>query len=169
MWSPFYGKKHGIFVGTSINDRTNCSYGRYENHSSTAVKITEASLDCPKDAAVRWQMPYTKDVINDTKYNLKYKVELLESKKKWKKIKNIMKFPLDGKHGMYLTLPNGRSATYLPVVARDRHWSIDKYLTALAKKAGGNGDDWKHPRTVAKVYTSKSYTWNPHLQKLEIF
>ena len=100
---------------------------------------------------------------------MKYKVELLESKKKWKQINNLTSFPLDGKHGMYLTLSNGTSATYLPVVARDHQWTIDKYLESLSKKADGNKDDWKDPRTRAKVYISKSYTWDPHKQKLEIF
>ena len=164
-WSPFYRKKQGVFVGTSIHGKTNCSYGRYENHSSTATKITEAALDCPKDAANRWTIPYTKDTMDD----IKYKVELLESKKKWKRTKHILKFPLDGKHGMYLTLPQGGSATYLPVVARDHKWTIENYLRSLAKKAGGRGDEWKNPHAVAKVYTSKSYTWDPHKQKLEIF
>ena len=161
-WSPFYKRKQGVFVGTSINGKTNCSYGRYENHSSTAIKITEASLDCPRDASERWHMPYTKQSID----KMTYKVELLEAKKHWKTIGNLLDFPLDGKHGMYLTLANGRSATYLPVVARDEKWHIKNYLRSLTKKAGGQADDWRD--ATAKVYASNSYIWNPKTQRLEI-
>ena len=94
---------------------------------------------------------------------LKYKVELLQPKKDWRPLANLLDFPLDGRHGMYLTLPTGQSATYLPVVARDSEWEITDYLRALAAKAGGT--DWRG--ATAKVYTSNSYTWNPETQKLE--
>ena len=158
-WSPFYKKTQGVFVGTSLQDKTNCSYGRYEDGASTAEKITEAALDCPTNASDHWKMPYSEDVMD----KLKYKVELLQPEKDWRPLANLLDFPLDGRHGMYLTLPTGQSATYLPVVARDSEWEITDYLRALAAKAGGT--DWRG--ATAKVYTSNSYTWNPQTQKLE--
>ena len=88
---------------------------------------------------------------------IKYKLELLQPEEGWSPLANLLEFSLDGRHGMYLTLPAGRSASYLPGVARDSEWEITDYLRRLAAKAGGT--DWRD--ATAKVYTSKSYTWNP--------
>lgn len=166
-WSPFYKRNHGIFVGTSINNNTNCSYGRYENSTNTSKKISDASSDCYLDAKDRWQIPYTKYNVN----KMDYKVELLQSKNKWKEYpgyKALEKFKMDGKHGMFLQLQNGRGATYLPIVAKEfTDWTIEDYMNSLTRKAGGYKDDWK--KGIIKIYRTISYTWNTGRQKLEIF
>ena len=86
-WSPFYKMKQGVFVGTSLGKKTNCSYGRYEVDSksskkynileNTAKKIVEAAGDCIKDARDRWKIPYKIDDLD----RLNYKIELLQPKK----------------------------------------------------------------------------------------
>ena len=162
-WSPFTKRIHGVFVGTSINGDTNCSYGRYENGTNSSIKIKEASLDCKGDAENRWNNPYNKEDMDD----VEYKVELLQSKKDWEELNNKLNFPLDGKHGMYLTLPSGSSATYLPVVAREaQDWTIEDYLESLSEKANGHKNEWQDPDAKALKYKSESYIWNPKKQKL---
>ena len=67
-----------------------------------------------------------------------------------------------------LQLPSNRSATYLPVVAREhKHWSIEEYMTHLTTKAGGekmNGEKEKYGYTKAKVIRgtqkNKRLQWN---------
>lgn len=182
FWSPFYKMNQGVFVGTSKGNKTNCSYGRYEvsNKNSTqfhltdnsAEKIVEAAGDCVKDAKARWKMPYQ---IKDLD-NLKYKIELLEPKKSWREYegKDIKQhFKLDGKQGVFLTLKNksgvflNRSATYLPVVAKEnKHWTVEEYMNNLSKKAGGISGEWKNGKI--KLYSSTSYTWDPKSQKIII-
>ena len=101
--------------------------------------------------------------------SVKYKVELLDAKEYWKPLshKNKEKFPLDGKHGMHLTLPNGSSATYLPVVSQENpNMLIEEYYGSLSKKAGGNENDWKSPNAKVMVYKSNSYIWDPKNQEL---
>lgn len=181
-WSPFYKMKQGVFVGTSIGNKTNCSYGRYEVDSksakqynlseSTADKMVEAAGDCIKDARDRWKIPYN---INELD-KLNYKIELLQPKKKWLEYpgKDVKQhFKMDGKQGIYLMLKDRkdmftkRAATYLPVVAREnKDWSIDEYMNSLSKKAGGELNEWKNGKI--KIYTSTSYTWNSVTQKLII-
>ena len=181
-WSPFYSLKQGVFVGTSVGNKTNCSYGRYEVDSksakqynlseTTAEKIVEAAGDCIKDARDRWKIPYN---INELD-NLNYKIELLEPKQNWKEYpgKDVKRyFKMNGKQGIYLMLKDRkdaftkRSATYLPVVAREnKHWTIERYMNLLSEKANGLPNEWKNGKI--KIYTSTSYTWNSKSQKLII-
>ena len=51
-WSPLHQMTNGIFTGTSLGQRTTCSYGTYESDQySTADNIIKAANNCPKDAA----------------------------------------------------------------------------------------------------------------------
>lgn len=182
IWSPFYNKTQGVFVGTSIDGKTNCSYGRYETSiknarkwkpsSSTAYKIIDAAGDCVKDAMNRWKLPYNKKHLD----HLNYKIELLDTKKTWKEYpgRDVKKhFKIDENKGIYLELKDTptsfkkRSATYLPVVARENsHWSIDTYMDHLTEKAGGKKNEWKDGKVW--IYSSKSYTWDPKKQFIVI-
>ena len=165
-WSPFHGLKQGVFVGTSTDGKTNCSYGRYEagGTGSTADKIVDAAGDCVGDAGHRWKLPYDIDYLDD----LNYKIELLDPREEWKGYsgeKVGKHFKVDGKTGVYLELDSGKSATYLPVVSREnKHWTVDEYMRKLTEKAGGTGDDWKKGKIW--LYGSGSYTWDSHKQKL---
>ena len=166
-WSPFHDREQGVFVGTGAGEETNCSYGRYEGGGgTTADKITEAARDCPKDASERWRRPYDSGDLG--RYN--YKVELLDPKREWKSYPGkeaIRRFKMDGKRGMFLRLPSGGAATYLPVVAREnKDWTKEEYMRHLTRKAGGKGDEWKDGRI--KVYSTHSYTWNPESQAIEV-
>lgn len=167
-WSPFHKTFQGVFVGTSINGKTNCSYGRFETSKkeSTAHKIIEAAADCMSDARDRWSIPYTKNNLD----NLNYKIELLEPRSKWKKIKNntsTKHFVLNRNLGVFLRLPSGGSATYLPVVFRENpEWTLEKYMSSLTQKAGGTGDEWKQGEIW--TYHSTSYTWDTRKQKVVI-
>ena len=104
-WSPFYQTHQGVFVGTSLDGKTNCSYGRYETNSKekTATKIVEAAGDCVSDAKNRWHIPYKVSNVD----KLTYKLELLEPKQNWKKYdgKDISQhFKMNGKQGIYFTI-----------------------------------------------------------------
>jgi len=167
-WSVFNHKYNGIFVGTELLQNgkysTNCSYGRYQSEKNSSYNIINASGDCYKDAKYRWNLMYTIDNLN----SLSFKVEILQDKKLWKSQPSLLApklFKLDGKHGMFLELANGKSATYLPVVAKDtkNEWSIENYMEKLSKKAGGNKNDWKLPKSIMKIYTSISHIYYPDL------
>ena len=177
-WSPLFKRTSGVFVGTGMGNQTNCSYGNYEgrgneNSTSTAEKIILAADNCTYDAKNRWNLPYTPHTLD----KLSYKIEFLEPRIEWKKYPGHLatkKFKNNGHYGVYLTLPNGKSATYLPVVFRDNpNWTITKVMEKLTEKAEGRPltskekAAWK--KGEIKVYTSKSYTWNPNRQNMEIF
>ncbi len=167
LWSVLHKKRQGVFVGTEIRDRsgrwqTNCSYGRYEmGPSTTADKIIAVADQCPRDARDRWRNPYTPSSLDA----MSYKIELLDPKVMWKKYpassaKTV--FQLDGRHGMLLTLANGLSSTFLPVVARDNNtWTIDTYMQHLSTKAGGKPTDWQLPNSIIHIYQSTSFKWVP--------
>ena len=166
IWSPFYKNKNGVFIGTNTPDgKTNCCYGRFEDGLNMADKINNASLDCFKDAKTRWNIPYKIPFLN--KYI--YKLELLDSMKKWSKIHYsdiYSKFKLDGTQGVYLILPNGNISTFLPIVIKDNpKWNINTYMSHLSLKAGGNKLDWE--KGTIYIYSSKEYKWNSIKQKLE--
>ena len=169
-WSPLYQKKNGIFMGTSYLGNTNCSYGNFEQentmYTTTASKIKSASSKCTEDAKNRWKIPYNAQNINQ----LSYKVEFLDPLP-WKSYPGHLapkKFKNDGQHGIYLELPSGRSATYLPSVFRDNpKWSISKMMDKLTKKAGGYKNEWK--RGIFKIYETTSYTWHPQSKTIYIY
>ena len=171
IWSPLYQRKQGIFVGTALNHKTNCSYGQYENGLSTAEKIIKATENCANDASQRWKIPYDPQMIN----NLSYKIEFLDPQGKWSKpflgSKIFKNFKADGRQGIYLTLKDGKAATYLPIVFRENpEWSIRKIMRNLTKKTGWRCDhcnQWK--KGTIQTYKSKSYTWNPHTKMVDIF
>ena len=158
-WSPFHTRGSGIFVGTTLGSQTNCSYGRYEQDATTttAQKIGEASADCLKDARNRWQIPYSRENLAGHRF----KIEFLASQSDWGDGYHgeevLPHFRVDGTQGVFLSLPSGRSATYLPVVARENaHWSPAEYLGHLSRKAGGGENDWKN--ATIYLYTTSSYT-----------
>ena len=166
LWSPFYQLQQGVFVGSSLHKKTNCSYGRYQDNgrTSTAFKMIEAAGDCLEDARNRWKIPYSLKNIDDCNI----KLEVLDPKAKWKKhpAKHLKRFfKMDGKQGIYLQLSNGKSATYLPVVAKENnHWTIDEYIESLSKKAGGEKKDWLNG--TIWIYSSKTYIWDAQEKKL---
>ena len=115
IWSQIRNHKGGIFVGTSVKNNINCSYGRFQsknpcdvadeltnscygryqdNSKNTAQMLIDASADCPRDARERWKIPISflgqklSEVLKVLD-NLKYKVEFLEEntlKSPWKEI-----------------------------------------------------------------------------------
>lgn len=172
IWSPLYQRKQGIFVGTALNYKTNCSYGQYENGLSTAEKIIKATENCANDASQRWKIPYDPQMIN----NLSYKIEFLDPQGEWSKpflgSKIFKKFKADGKQGIYLTLKDGKAATYLPIVFRENpEWSISKAMEKLTEKAEGHTPNQKNKwkEGTIQTYKSNSYTWNPHTKMIDIF
>lgn len=173
-WSPLHQMTNGIFTGTSLGQRTTCSYGTYESDQySTADNIIKAANNCPKDAAKRWGSPYTSQNINSSSY----KVEFLDPQVHWKTYKGYMApqhFSNDGSSGILLRLENGRGATYLPSVFRNNpHWSVEEAMRKLTEKAEGRRltrkeqDAWK--KGTIQIYNSKSYTWNPQQKQMHIF
>ena len=164
QWSPLFRKTNGVFVGTSLNGKTNCSFGRYEQEAyktSTASKIMKASQSCTRS---RRRISYTTQNID----HLSYKVEFLDPLP-WKTYPGHLapkKFKKDGNHGIYLELPNGKGATYFPQ-ALNPAWSISKMMDMLTKKAGGQRNEWKKGRF--EIYQTTSYTWNPSTRMINIY
>ena len=172
-WSILNRKFNGVFVGTGLvlnNEKiTNCSYGRFEETNkekmSILEKIKQASIDCPRDALKRWGLPYTPRILN----RMTYKLEILDLKENWIQYPALEapdRFKYDGKHGMYLETLEG-SATFLPVVARENpDWSIHKYMAELSKKATNNTEAWKNPKSVMHIYRSRSFTFDPRVNRI---
>lgn len=168
-WSLFNKMNTGIFVGTELikNNKylTNSSYGNFQsenNNTNSLIKITNASKNCLNDSINRWNIPIT---INNLKNHI-FKIEILDDINNWIEYKSstaLKNFIFDGKHGMLLTLNNGNSATFLPVVANDNKnkWSIEDYMNYLSLKAGGNINDWKHKDSTMKIYNSISFKYIP--------
>ena len=158
-WHPFRRTTTGVFVGSRFGKHISCSYGRYESEHddvSTAEKIVAAAKDCIKDASNRWGRPYTQQNIHQKTF----KIELLQERKYWLQVtpdedklgEYLSIGKKDNKYGVYLTLKNGSSATYLPSVA-EQFTTIGDYMNQLAKKAGGG--DWIHGTIL--LYTTNVY------------
>lgn len=160
-WSVWYHKKNGVFLQTEYKTKKNCCIGEYENEtSSTADFINNLSLGCINDAENRWKFPYTG--LNFDK--LKYEMELLQSKKKWKTKKaKKLKLKPNNPYGIYLT-SNNKSSTFLPYVWRDDipdANTIEELLDILSGKAIGQSKNkaWRDdPSTKVELYTSKKYS-----------
>ena len=148
IWSNLYRIYNGVFVGISLNNKVKCSTGRFQvdktnlrNKISLAKKIYLSSNNCLNDSFSRWG-----GIKNEDIENLDYKIELLESNKKWKKtgysilIKNSKNYK-NKNYGFHLklTLNNKNySATYLPNVwekSFPANTTIIKMLNKLATKA----------------------------------
>ena len=175
IWSNFYNISNGIFVGTDIDGKTNCSKGNFETGNSlSAINISNASKTCIEDANNRWRRPYIRTLLS--KYT--YKIEVLQTAKYWHIVKPYKLDKILSTHdsrlntniGVYLTLKSGHSATYLPVVAAENPlWSVDKYMNSLANKAypgsgfgtGSGNMDWREMSKSIKVYKSVAYYWSP--------
>lgn len=149
-WSPWRHMTNGVFVGTQIPSsgggglKTTCSYGRYETENSSRQQSTGDMMlaaigDCIRDSIDRWREPITMMTLPATIMKIEV-LEDMQSWRSWSSIEDYMsKFKLDGRLGTYLTLANGSSATYLPVVAAEQagQWTVRDYLENLAAKAGG--------------------------------
>lgn len=64
-----------------------------------------------------------------------------------------------GKHGVVLR-KEGRSAVFLPQVAREQGWDIETTLEALSRKAGLPGDAWKNQAEFL-VFEAEVFSENP--------
>jgi len=180
-WCSLRNLNGGVFVGTSINGRTNCSYGRYQSDNvKTAEMILDAANDCPRDAATRWNIPISSvgqslNEIKSTLDRLKYKVEFLQqntNEKPWKKMKATEfafgknSFTVNNPYGVYLkfktSLGNLVSATYLPYVWKDSLPTLNasEMLDELSEKAAGKNDKgaWREdPDSEVLIYKTYKY------------
>lgn len=172
-WCVFNKTSMGVFMGTIyMSDRTTCSYGNYQTENKkTSLSILNASKQCYSDALKRWKFKYELHNLD----KILYKLELLQDNSKWitirasdlakeveykdekgnirtKKLYNIGK----SKYGVYLTLENGNSATFLPEVYKSFN-NIITYMNKLSLKAGGDKDDWTKKKAIAKLYTTNVF------------
>lgn len=149
-WSVFHSLTNGVFVGTSVDGKTNCSVGEFEDGtSSTASKIIRAFRRCPADAEERWGVPYSGS--GSGSGSLQYKIELLEPEDQWQ-----IGYRPGPRFGTKIVLSSGRNATFLPSVASE-FGSSQEYLKRLVLKAGGRSvDDIKEVYSYkTKVYKSR--------------
>ena len=143
---------------------TNSCVGQFENLNdkmNSVIKIFSSSQNVLNDAKMRLGAQITKKNLD----NLNYKVEILDNIENWKEYLAINvenKFNFNGKEGILLTLYNGKSATFLPVVAKDNlnKWSKYDYMDNLSIKASGNKDDWKNKDSKIKIYKSTVFKYN---------
>ena len=109
-------------------------------------------------------------IVADFEYD-HLKLEILDLEKDWKQypaLEALKRFKYDGNHGIYLKTSSG-SATFLPVVARDNmDWSIQEYMEQLSFKATRNKDTWKNPNSIIKIYQSRSFIFDPRLNKIMV-
>lgn len=171
-WNKLYNYTNGIFVGTEINNKTNSCVGQFENlndKTNSIIKIFSSSQNILNDAKMRWDAEITKKKSE----NLNYKVEILDNIENWKEYLAINvenKFNFNGKEGILLSLYNGKSATFLPIVAKDNlnKWSKYDYMDNLSIKASGNKDDWKNKESKIKIYKSTVFKYNCINESIEI-
>jgi len=155
-WNKFNFMNNGIFISTELNNSINSCYGNFQidnNNTNSLIKITNSSKNCLNDSINRWNNPIT---LNNLNYHT-FKIEILEDNKMWKTFLSreaTTKFIFDGCHGMFLSLYNGNSATFLPIVAKDNIdiWDTNKYMNLLTLKAGGHIDDWKNDNSKMSIY-----------------
>ena len=154
----FHRMRNGVFVGTSLDGIVNSCYGRFEQEGkSLENNIIHAAKLCVSDSIERWNNPITLSNVN----KLQIKIDILDERKDWRTVSLntfLKEFIVDGSYGVYLTLPNGSSATYLPSVAYDYkgRWTSKNYITNLTQKAGGGGSEWKDSKSKIQLYNTKT-------------
>tara|TARA_Y100001970_G_scaffold31463_1_gene39107 strand:+ start:13054 stop:14523 length:1470 start_codon:yes stop_codon:yes gene_type:complete len=168
LWSNWYKIYNGIFVGISLDNNTKCSTGQFENDKNkktSAENIYLSSKNCYNDSKERWK---GKDIKKEDISKIKYKVELLDAKKDWKKvdleilIKNEEDYWEKG-YGFYLKITDKQTtydATYLPNVWEEAlpDEDIKGMLNQLALKATNRkfGLEDKY-ETEIYIYQSKKF------------
>jgi AmmeMemoRadiSam system protein B len=157
-FSHWWNMENGIFVGTTYNNKTNSSYGNYqEEGKSSAISLFNASQKCYEDSLNRWKKPITKDIESN-----KYKIEILDDKKIWEEIDANKLKSSHYKLGLYLTINFNNisySATYLPGVWKE-HFSDNpkEVLNSLTEKATNYKYKWNNsPTAKIKLYGSEKY------------
>ena len=168
LWSNWYKIYNGIFVGISLNNNTKCSTGRFENNKdkvTSAENIYLSSKSCYNDSKERWK---GEDIKKEDISKIKYKIELLDAKKDWKKIDleiliNNEKDYWKKGYGFYLKITDRNAtydATYLPNVWEEAlpNEDIKGMLNQLALKATSRkfGLEDKY-ETEIYIYQSKKF------------
>lgn len=64
-----------------------------------------------------------------------------------------------GRHGLYLTTPNG-SGLLLPDVAARHGWDVAAYLRGVCRKAGVAEDAWRDPDATLSGFETESWAEN---------
>ena len=172
IWSSLASLKNGVFMGTELDIQTNCCTGIFQSRADNLSKnINNASRNCFSDANDRWDIPYTGVDLNE----LTYKIDILDDITNWKSYPSNVAdqvFNMNGKYGMQLKFKNGNTAIFIPQVAEDNKdkWDIVTYMRQLTEKAyqtsdvnnkKNNKDNWKSSGNIIKIFSSKSYKFNP--------
>jgi len=155
----WWNMNNGIFVGTTFKGETNSSYGNYQlDNKLSATSLFNASSKCYEDSVNRWNKPITID------YELnKYKIEILDDKRKWNEIKATDLKSIHYNKGLHLTVTFNDvkySATYLPGVWKEHfNDNPNEVLYSLTKKATNNKySEWKTDKNATvKLYGSIKY------------
>ncbi len=173
-WSSLAKLKNGVFMGTILNSNTNCCTGIFESKLSTRKNLNKASQNCYHDAMTRWNLPY-QDINLD---QLSYKLDILDPITSWKEYPSNRAedvFNMNGRYGMQIQFKTGENAIFIPEVAKDHRdsWDIKTYMRHLTLKAYHTNnsklqDNWKLAGGLIKVFSTKTYTFNPLTNKLEI-
>ncbi len=62
-----------------------------------------------------------------------------------------------GTHGLVISR-NGHRGVLLPQVAREHHWSRERFLEETCRKAGLSPDAWKEPETQLEIFTAETFS-----------
>lgn len=127
IFCNLYKTTDGIFISTKQNGQTNSCVGTYDTPGKTTAELLYETIQGNyRDSIMRWGVPIKP-------YMFTASFELLEPKKYWKQVDNLML-----KHkpfGVYI-YNKQHSATFLPVVWKENDYTPSEVLSNLKSKAG---------------------------------
>lgn len=159
LWSKWHKFYNGVFVGIKDkNGDTRASIGHYQTFDRTIVfNVKSSAVGTVQDASSRWKRQLR---IEDIESYIFY-INILEDIYEWKEYVPsdlIDKIVPSDNYGFYLQIGN-LEATFLPSVWSDMtstsgDISLQTLLTALTRKAGGIGSEWKNNNARVKLYNT---------------
>ena len=158
-WSRWWSETSGVFVGVRSQQGgpVRASIGRYETKGnkkqSVVINVSNAAADISKDAAIRFKKPLGRDEI----VSLHIYVNVLQPISQWVKYTPpanlIGEINADDDWGLYLVLPRGKAATYLPSVWKGKpSMSLRDLFENLSVKAGADRQSWKDHQSSVYLY-----------------
>ncbi len=154
-WSPWWQRDNGVFIGAKNKQGEIIgSIGEYERGAELPLNVISAASGIPADAEERWQSVISSQDV----WNVDVDVKILQPESQWKHYTapEVLQLGLtsESMFGLYLELPDGSRATYLPSVWEDRpELTLENLLDMLTRKAGRQEGYWRYAGTVVSLYT----------------
>ena len=164
-WTDLANEENGAFAGTQAKGNSRersvtCCVGKFQTKGvPLSLNIINAAVGCCADTD-RWHEPYDYPRLFETQ---SFNVTVLQQEP-WVSM-SVAEFEADYKAsahlGVFLTLSDGGTATFLPSVRRHSFpfgTPVQTYLSALAEKAGAT--DGKYMGAEIRVYRALEFSSN---------